>query len=284
MNHIPVTDFADLHIHTTCSDGSFTPAEILKMAESKRIKTLALTDHDTISGIDSVVDQATTMGINLIPGVEISTKYQHGAQHLLGYKIDIQSGLGEKLVEYREMRYNRNLEIIAKLNELKIDINLAEVIRMAGQPESLGRPHIANFLVAKGIVASVEEAFLVYLKKGGKAYVSRELPSVESSIKLIHTAGGYAVLAHPFSLHLNEKKLFKYIKYLKDIGLDGLEIYHSSHNRRQIKLLKKFCLSLNLYGSAGSDFHGRAKKNVLLGKVLSKKRIELSWISEQLVS
>ncbi len=283
MNHSLATDFADLHIHTTQSDGSFDPIEILKMAKSEGIHTLSITDHDTFSGLLKVADLAVDMGMNLIPGVEISTTYSRGTQHLLGYGFNPESNLEKKLGEYRVLRLERNLKIITKLQKLNIPITLDEVIEKAGHPESLGRPHIAGFLKDTGIVNSVSEAFAFYLRKGGKAYVGRELPSIKEAITMIHDAGGYAFMAHPVTLNLDNSELYTHLKNLKDFGLDGLEVYHSQHSIEQIDLLLKYCGLLDFRVSAGSDFHGSAKIDVKLGRILKNKKINQGWISPEII-
>ncbi|MCP4295411.1 MAG: PHP domain-containing protein [Proteobacteria bacterium] len=283
MNHSLATDFVDLHIHTTQSDGSFEPSEIMRMAKLEGIDTLSITDHDTFSGLRQVTDLAVDMDINLISGVEISTTYSRGTQHLLGYGFDPKSNLEKKLEEYRVLRFERNLKIITKLQKLNIPITLDEVIEKAGQPESPGRPHIAEFLMGMGIVDSVSEAFALYLRKGAKAYVGRDLPSIKESITMIHDAGGYAFMAHPVTLNLDNSELYTHLKQLKGIGLDGLEVYHSQHNIEQIDLLVKYCELLSFWISGGSDFHGSAKTDVKLGRILKNKKINLSWVSPEIL-
>lgn len=280
MNKIAKIQLADLHLHTTASDGTLTPLELIQLAFQGGYETIAITDHDTLIGYEAAKDEAEKHDINLIPGVEISTKYSGGTQHILAYGFDPESPvIQEKLEKYRNARSIRNEKIARKFQEMGIDITLEMIREKAEKTDNFGRPHFAALLCDMGIVGSMQEAFDIYLKKDGKAYVPKEIFTSKEAFDFIHEAGGMAILAHPITLKLDEEPLKEYLAELKEQGLDGLEVYSSSHNQKWIARLHRLADSLGLLKTAGSDFHGMNKENVPFGVAGNGLRIKREWIS-----
>ena len=189
--------FIDLHTHTTASDGSLSPSELVKAAADARLLAVAITDHDTIEGVEEAAQAGSDIGIEVVPGVEVSAEYSPGQMHIVGLFIDHHNQeLGTWLSGIQGGRDTRNPRIIARLQELGLPITMDEVVKVAGEG-SVGRPHIARVMVAKGFVDDTQEAFDKYLAKGAPAYFDRLRATPEDSIRRIHSAGGLAILAHP---------------------------------------------------------------------------------------
>ncbi|KXJ99225.1 MAG: DNA polymerase III PolC-type [Nitrospira sp. OLB3] len=187
----------DLHLHTTHSDGSFSTREVMTFAKQAGVSALAITDHDIVDGIPEAIAAGQELSIEVVPGVEISSRFQGSELHILGYFINWRDTvLNERMARLRAGRHERNPRIVQRLNELGIDITYDEVRALAGT-ESVGRPHIARVLMEKKIVSSAKEAFDRYLANGRPAYVDRELPEPEEAVQWIREAGGIPVLAHP---------------------------------------------------------------------------------------
>ncbi|MGK0290026.1 MAG: putative metal-dependent phosphoesterase TrpH [bacterium] len=279
---LPLEKWVDLHMHSTMSDGSLTPEEMVRLAYRRQIKTISLTDHDTLAGIPLAQKEAEKYGIHIIPGIEISAIYPKGTMHILGYNIDIHSkNLQAKLVEYKNARGSRNEQIIEKLQNLGIDITFDDVLKVAGPEATMGRPHIANVLMAKGVVQDFREAFQVYLADNiGKAYVEKEIFQPQEAIDMIHDAGGKAFVAHPTSLYLEDEEIPVYFKELKEMGMDGMEIYTSAHNRGRMKKFRKYAEEFDFMISGGSDFHGSSKPRIKLGSCHEGTRIRSEWVSD----
>ena len=262
-------DLIDLHAHSTQSDGSLTPTELVRHARNLGLRAVALTDHDTIAGNEEAARTAQRMGLEFVPGVEMSSYYPTGTMHILGYYIDFRnSGLCQELARLQEVREQRNHVIAAKLKELGIPIEFEEVQRLAGPRGQVGRPHFARALVERGIVGSIDEAFERYLKKGAPAYSAKfRLPPAEA-IDLIRRAGGLAVLAHPFTLHLDgdRERFISVLCELKDQGLSGIEARYSEHAPEQERLYEEAARQCGLLITGGSDFHGANKEGVELGR------------------
>ncbi|OAG28772.1 phosphoesterase [Thermodesulfatator autotrophicus] len=256
----------DLHTHSTASDGTLTPGDLIKEAKKAGLSAIALTDHDTVAGLAEAQEMAQSLQIAFVPGVEISVKFEGpGHCHLLGYFIDYENGvLKETLASLHEARAKRNILMVEKLKSLGIDISIEELEKMAEGGE-IGRPHMAKILVQKGIVKDFDEAFEKYLGKGKLAYVPKARLEAEEAIKIIHKAGGLVSLAHPYYLGLDEDALISYVAGLKNKGLDAIEAYYTDHD----KAFTQFCLELaqrfSLLVSGGSDFHGTNKPEIKLG-------------------
>jgi 3',5'-nucleoside bisphosphate phosphatase len=253
----------DLHSHTTHSDGSATPTELISHAAAKRARAIAVTDHDTVSGLSEARAAANHFGIELVPGVEISAEYSPGTMHILGYFIDDASAeLVEKLDDLKRAREERNPRIASALQELGLDITYDEVAQLAGNLV-VGRPHFARVLLNKGYVSSIQDAFDRFLKKGAPAYVEKARLSPADSIALIHNAGGAAVLAHPYQLKLpTETEVEHMIGELAGLGLDGVEAVYSRHSISQRARYSEIAASHGLVVTGGSDYHGTYKPDI----------------------
>jgi len=243
----------DLHIHTTASDGKFTPAEIVSKSYESRLTHIAICDHDSIEGvIPAQIAAKNFNGINVISGVEINTDTALGELHILGYLIDCSHPeLAFILNKLRNSRIERASKIIEKLHRLGVNINLERVREIAGEG-AIGRPHIAQVMYERGYVFSLRDAFEKYISRGGPAYVERDKTTPIEAIQLIRRAKGIPVLAHPLTC----ENLEPLIKELKAAGLMGLEIYYGNYNSLQVQDLLKLAEAYNLVPTGGSDFHG----------------------------
>ncbi len=246
---------ADLHTHTIYSDGALSPAELIDKALLNGINILSITDHDSVNGVIEAVKYGKSVGIEIIPGVEISTDVEDKEVHLLGYFIDVENvNLKNYLTFFRIERLNRAKRIIEKLNYLGVNISIDDVVKRA-KHSSIGRPHIANALVDLGFVNNFYEAFEKYLRDNGPAYEKKNHLSAYSAIKLIGDAGGLTILAHPG--FVSESILISLIKS----GIDGIEVIHPSHNENQIKFYRGIVNSYFMLQTGGSDFHGGTKND-----------------------
>jgi len=255
----------DLHAHTTHSDGSASPDELIALAASKKARAIAITDHDTVSAIDDARATAERFGIEFVSGIEISAEHSPGTMHILGYCIDEKStALAAKLDELRQARELRNPQIANRLQSLGFDIRYDEVLKVAGN-QVVGRPHFARLMIEKGYVASMQEAFDRYLKKDADAYVEKARLSPRESIALIHAAGGVAVLAHPYQLKLSSyEDVDRLVGELAELGLDGVEAVYSRHNADEREGYAKVAAQNGLLVTGGSDYHGTYKPDISL--------------------
>jgi len=255
----------DLHLHTTHSDGSCTPAEVIELAAKVGITALAITDHDITTGVPEAVPAGKARGIEIIPGVEISSLLSGSELHMLGYFLDYEdASLNDRLTRLRESRHRRNPQIIERLQTAGIDITYDEVRALAGT-DSVGRPHIARVLMEKRVISSVKEAFNLWLAYGRPAYVPRELPTPAEAILWIKEAKGLAVLAHPTWVKTTEGTLMDLVRRLKADGLDGVEVYYSTHTPRQTRDYLALSKQQDLLVTGGSDFHGLTKPDIEVG-------------------
>ena len=255
----------DLHLHTTHSDGSLPPSEVLRLAEKASVTALAITDHDITTGIPEAMSAGHELGIEVIPGVEISSFDGRSELHILGYCIDWKDPvLNERLGTLRASRHRRNPLIIERLRAAGLDVTYDEVRAMAGT-ESVGRPHIAQLLMQKKYVSTAKEAFDRYLGEGKAAYVARELPLPGEAIKWIREAKGIAVLAHPTWIKDSGEGLLGCVTSLKAAGLDGVEVHYSAHSKAQTSSYLELARRLDLLVTGGSDFHGITKPEIEVG-------------------
>ena len=262
----------DLHTHSTASDGTLSPKELVYLAKKVGLKALALTDHDTIDGLPEAYQTAKEEGLPFLCGVEISVKFDGpGHFHLLGYFLEPPEELKEVLDKLKTARAERNKKMVEKLRELGIDITLEELKSLASG--EIGRPHFAYLLVKKGYVRSIEEAFERYLKKGAPAYYPKALLTEEEAISAIKKAKGIPVLAHPITLKLSDEALKFYLIRLKELGLMGVEVYYSEHTKEYTKFLERLADELALIKTGGSDFHGQNKPDIKLGLGFGNLRI-----------
>lgn len=284
-----MAQYVDLHTHSTASDGTLTPTQLVNSAHAAGLAGLALTDHDSGNGLLEAQEQARRIGLRFVPGIEISAEYPHpGTMHILGYYIDpLSSGLKRMSEILLEGRNNRNPRIIARLNELGCRITLQQVRDIArrgatdGRAVVLGRPHIAQAMVESGCVSSVKQAFDVYLGTTGAAYFDKERLTPRQALECIHAAGGLAVLAHPVQLRTNHPaELQRVIANLVDAGLDGIEVWHSDHRPEDSQLFLEFARRYNLVTTGGSDFHGSPKPDIALGLGRHNVRVAVEYLDQ----
>ncbi len=259
-------DYIDLHTHTTASDGSLSPAELVRQADQAGLKAVAVTDHDTVAGLDEAMAAGRELGLEVVPGVEISIEVGlAGGAHLVGLWVrPDHQGLLDGLARLQEARRQRNPRMLAKLNELGLPLSMDDVLAQAGGG-LVGRPHFARALVKKGLANSVGEVFSRWLGAGSKAYVPKDRLAPDEGIGLVRAAGGVPVLAHPGLLDLDRLGLEALLHKLKGLGLEGLEAYYSEHNEATRRNLVSLAARLGLAVSGGSDFHGGDKPYVKLG-------------------
>jgi 3',5'-nucleoside bisphosphate phosphatase len=258
----------DLHTHSTASDGTFPPREVVRLAQERGLKAIALTDHDTIDGLQEAVAAGQEFGLEVIPGVEISAQYFQGSMHILGYFLNYDNELlAQRLAVLKQARKDRNPQIIAKLNKLGIPLTMEQVEAISGGGQ-VGRPHIARALYQGGYVRSLQEAFDVYLGNHGLAYVSKFRFPPEEAIAMIRDVQGVPVLAHPFTLGLHTSETLRpLLEELMALGLAGLECYYPEHSPVQEALYLSLARDLGLLITGGSDFHGDNKPEVSLGRI-----------------
>lgn len=260
---------ADLHVHTNISDGTFTPEKVVEYAKMQGLDAIAITDHDTCAAIAPAARAAKGPGLEIIPGVELTAELDEDEIHILGYFIDWQDEIFiRKLEKLCRVREERAKEILRKLSEQGIDLKYEELLDIAGRgPGSVGRLHIASLLYKKGKIASMRDAFTKYIGNNSPAYVKKFKLSPKEAVDMIKSVGGVAVLAHPKTINTETRPLKDIIGALAAEGIQGIEVYHSDHNAKDSRELKKIADELGLLITGGSDCHGLGKKEVLLGKV-----------------
>ncbi len=269
-------EIIDLHTHSTYSDGTLTPEEIVNHADNIGLKAVALTDHDTVSGLDDFM-KANPKKVEKVPGVEISVQMEGYNFHMVGLFIDKSNGIiEEKLEILQKERANRNFKIIKKLNELGFKISIDELKEIAG--EQLGRPHIAFMLYKKGYCSSPEEAFEKFLRKGAPAYFDKFRYSPKEAIDMIHSSKGIAILAHPGLIKIDNNEKIELVKFLKTLGLDGIEVFYSDHTEEDEKFFMEIAKKEGLLISGGSDFHGENKKGIALGYGRNNLKIDYLYL------
>lgn len=251
----------DLHTHTTASDGTLTPTKLVALAHQQGLKVLGITDHDTMEGLEEADIAAQGSDLHIIRGIEVNTDWMGKEVHVLGYGLDPQnSTLSTKLRSIQRMRENRIHQILEKLLGLDVPVTFEEVVSYA-MGKSIGRPHVAQAMVARGYVRSVKEAFDLYLRMGGLAYVPRYKMEPKEAIQMICLAGGVPVLAHPGNRGL-ETMLPVWVQY----GLRGIEINHPDHTADDTYHYRKLANELGLLTTGGSDYHGpKIKPGIELG-------------------
>jgi hypothetical protein len=257
-------DKIDLHVHTKASDGVYSPSEIVGMAADKKLKALAVADHDTVGGIQEAAAAAFECKIIFIPAVEISVEYMTGDFHLLGYFADPEHPPLLKLcAELASAREDRAVKMVSALAAAGYHIDLDYVMKSA-EGGSVGKPHIARALVRAGYAADTGSVFKKFLEKGMPGYVPKKKALLEEALEALAGCGAVPVLAHPVSLMLDdESAYFSEINRFKSMGLRGIEVYASMHGKRDVRLFHKIAVELNLLVTGGSDFHG--DKNEKLG-------------------
>ncbi len=256
----------DLHTHSCASDGSDTPAELLHCALQTGLTAVALTDHDTVSGLPEFLQAAQNRPITAIPGVEISSSLYNKEIHILGLFIQPESAfLLDFLEQARNNRNNRNQIMLEKLNAIGYHISQDDLFECA-HGESIGRPHVAEMLVRKGYFASVQDAFDSCLKRGSRAYTPRVLPPPADCIRVIHEANGLAFWAHPVhGTHSERAAVRRFLKVLVPAGLDGIEAFYPAFTERQTAMLQEMAQEFQILRSGGTDYHGAIHPGIQLG-------------------
>lgn len=271
----------DLHIHSTASDGTLTPEEIISRACHLGLKAIAITDHDTVDGVHQILKQGLPQQLHFLTGVELSAAAPpdfpcQGSLHLLGYGFRPHDpDLAVHLQKLQDARRNRNPQIVAKLKALGIDISMAE-LDTAGPPRQTGRPHIAQLLMAKGVVATFDEAFDRFLGTNGPAYVDKYRIASGDAIQLIRQAGGIPVLAHPALIHATRPwTLESLLIELKAYGLMGVEVYYPEHSEAQTRQFLALAERHDLLITGGTDFHGDIKPGIEMGRAGGRFHVPL---------
>lgn len=259
-------DYIDLHTHTTASDGSLSPSELVDAAHEAGLKAVAITDHDTIDGVAEALEAGARLGQEVVPGVEISMQGgPNGSMHLVGLFIDhANPGLAQGLERLQQARAQRNPKIVKRLNALGIDLTMDEVTHCASGGQ-VGRPHFAQALIQRGVVANRGEAFNRYLAAGKPAYVAKYRFEPAEAIALVLSAAGVPILAHPGLLSAGQPAIEALVRELMPLGLAGLESYYSEYDEATSRWLGQLAGRLGLLASGGTDFHGRQKPDIALG-------------------
>lgn len=262
----------DLHIHTTASDGTYSPSEILQLASRSGLRAIAITDHDTLDGSRQALECGIPADLHFITGVEISTQPakgwdSSGSLHILGYGIDLCHGeLGQTLNKFQQVRIERIHRILHELRNLGIPLTMEQVTAEVGEGAA-GRPHVARAMVKAGAVADIDEAFQKYLRKGCPAYVGKERLNCLQAFELIRAAGGIPVLAHPSLIPCrSDAELADLVAALCKIGLKGLEVYYTEHSPQAVVRYMALAEKFGLSATGGSDFHGQLTPHVQIGK------------------
>lgn len=260
-----MTGQIDLHIHTTASDGTDEPAEVVRKAAALGLRAVAVTDHDTVSGIEEARREGAALGVEVIGGIEVSADYKGNRAHILGLFLDPEAPALRPVLDWADnQRLLRNGRIVAALAEDGFDISMPALL--AEYPASmLGRPHIAEYLMKKGYVSSVQEGFARYLDKGRPYYRPRERISLEEAADCIRSAGGVAIVAHPMQYGYDEAERRRYIETALAAGCTGFEAYYSEHSPAQQAELLALAAELGVPVSGGSDYHGTRKPRIRLG-------------------
>lgn len=258
-------ELIDLHVHSNASDGTLAPADVVALAAKKGLKSIALTDHDTIAGIGDAKKAAENFPVEVIPGIELSCVYHGEEIHILGLFVNPEDeGFVSGIDNLKKIREQRNEEMIRRFNEAGLSMTLSEV--RGGNPDTvITRAHFARALREKGYVKNTEEAFKKYLTYGCPYCPKKEQITPEYAMELLLSSNASPVLAHPYLYHLGDAKTEELVSFLKDLGLQGLEVYHSSNNQHESGKLKKLAKKYGLFPTGGSDFHGSNKPDIDLG-------------------
>jgi predicted metal-dependent phosphoesterase TrpH len=263
--------FVDLHAHSTASDGSRAPADVVREAKRVGLQAIALTDHDTLDGIAEAVATGAEIGVRVVPGVELSAVENDVETHILGLHLSDTRQMEAQLVALREMRRSRATRIVQRLNELGVRIEFSAVLDQAAGG-AIGRPHVARAMIAEGWAVDFRDAFDRYLGNGRPAFVSKDRLAVRDAIGLIHGAGGLAILAHPAQGATRER-----IAAFAAEGMDGVEVRHPSHSSEDMARILALVEHFSLVPSGGSDWHGAAEGPRVLGMM----KVPAEWLARQ---
>jgi hypothetical protein len=264
----------DLHAHSTASDGSLSPGQLISLAANEGLSAIALTDHDTVAGLDEAADAAERASIRFVPGIELEVAWPNGVFHLLGLGLRRWHGkLRESLEQVRRFRKERNLRMVERLRSAGIPITYEELTEVSGH-DTVGRPHFAQWLLRHGTVSSMQEAFDTMIGNGGPFYERKEGLSVGKTCKAVHDAGGVAVVAHPQTLRMSWGDLAKSLKRWRGEGLDGVEAYHANLTCNDAHRIAALANELGMIVTAGSDFHGPPRTDRRLGRTCDGRPID----------
>jgi predicted metal-dependent phosphoesterase TrpH len=263
----------DLHSHSTASDGSRSPESLVELGLEIGLRALALTDHDTLDGIDRSLSRAAGTPLLLLPGVEIEIESSPGEFHLLGLGLSgDRSRLAGALVRLQEARRARNSRMIAKMQAAGIPITEEEVARTAGG-QIVSRAHFARLLVRKKVVTSIDAAFGKLIGKGREFYEPRLCLSLEEAVTLIRSAGGEAVVAHPVTLGLRGPAFRAFLASCRERGVGGIEAWHPNHTLKECRFLERTAAALDMFVTGGSDYHGDAMPSRMLGLTAGGRQV-----------
>jgi 3',5'-nucleoside bisphosphate phosphatase len=269
--------YVDLHLHTTASDGVMSPSEIVRYAKAKGLQAIAITDHDTIEGLEEGLSEGKRIDFEVIPGIEVSAEHSPGSMHLLGLFLDIHHPLLNERLEYlQKARAERNPRMVERLNRLGIQITYEEVLKASGGGQ-VGRPHFAQVLIEKKYVRTFQEAFDRFLKKGAPAYVDKLRFTTKEALHFINEAKGVAVLAHPNTLNMNGYSEFENLLLrLIEEGLKGIEVYYPEHSPLEVAQYKTLAERYRLLITGGTDYHGIEKNGLDMG--VGRGEMKLSYL------
>ena len=278
-----MSEFVDLHTHTQLSDGTYSPSDIVKLAKEKGLKAIAITDHDTIDGIEEAIDMGNKVDIEVIPGIEFSTIYDEKNDfevHILGYFMNYKSDDFKKILLFiKNSREKRNIAMLESLQNIGIDITINDIKSIA-KGEIITRAHFAEAIFKKGYVKSKKAVFNNYIVPNKPGYVKREALTPKMCIEAIKNSGGLAFLAHPTLYGVGYKDIENIIINLKKLGLVGIEAEYYSYTKEQRKNIKKIAQKYNLLISGGSDFHGENRLGVELGYGLGNLRVNYNYVND----
>lgn len=254
----------DLHIHSTYSDGTMSPGGLVEYAKRKGLKAISITDHDTVDGVAEAAGLCNDGKLEFISGIEVGAEFSGITIHILGYLFDADNSLFKKLLQrVQDARNERNEQILFLLKKTGIFISNRELSAIS-QMGQTGRPHIARLLFKKGIVKSIDEAFLRFLRQGAEAYVPRFVYTAEEVFNMIRQAGGIGILAHPLQLQRTGMDLHTAIREMTGIGLDGIEVYYPTHSKKTRTALMRYVDEYGLVMTGGSDYHGDIRPGTTL--------------------
>jgi predicted metal-dependent phosphoesterase TrpH len=268
---VGTTGFVDLHMHSTASDGSRSPADVVRAAKRADLVAIALTDHDTVAGLAEARVTGEELGVRIVNGVELSAVEGTSETHLLGLHLSDTSVLERGLTELREMRGRRAVRIVELLQAQGVQVTLDDVMMQAGTG-AIGRPHVARALVADGWAVDVRDAFDRYLAAGRPAYVAKDQLGMRDAIAMVHAAGGLAVLAHPGATATRAR-----LEALVALGMDGVEVKHPSHSPQDTARIRTLAEQLGLLPSGGSDWHGAPDGARTIGMM----HVPIEWLTRQ---
>lgn len=258
-------DLIDLHTHSTASDGTDSPSEVVRLAKAAGLSAIALTDHDTVDGLEEAEAAGAACGLPVVRGCELASQTPYGEAHIVGLWLpkDI-SPLQDVLDEMLRNREQRNRDIVQKINELGMEMSYDEVLEES-RGGSVGRPHIAAVMLKRKYVSSIREAFNKYMGKNGPAFVARKVLEPQAAVRLLREIGATPVLAHPGLIGCPYAWLADFVRSLTEAGLTAIEAYHSEHSAAQTREAVELAAANGLDLSGGSDYHGRAKPGISLG-------------------